>query len=329
MLLINFFFIIIIGVLLGVCFIFILRKGALKSRLLISGSVTVVGGIALVIAFFISYLLGLWLFRIPLVNVIGIFFASAILFLFGLIDDFRELSIVGKFLVQIIATTVLVISGVCTQIVSIGPVLNILITFIWVIGITNAFNHLDVLDGLAGSSALVISLAFFIISFLNADMKTMILSLALSAALCGFLSFNLPPAKIYMGNGGSHFLGFVLAATAIMISYAPLERKIALLSPIVILGFPILDTAFLIILRLKKKILPFKKSKDHLALRFLISGYSKEKALLLMVVWVLFYALCGALLSQVSNAGGIIIFVLVISLSLLLTKKMAKVQVDG
>ncbi len=257
----------------------------------------------------------------------AIFAASFIMLVFGVIDDWKELSILAKFLVQVIATSLLILFGVRTQIIYIGNLANIIITFIWVLGITNAFNHLDVIDGVAAGTALIVSLAFFTISILNGSIENAILSLALSSAISGFLIYNLPPAKVYMGNSGSHFLGFTLAAVALIISYASLERKIALLSPVLILGFSIFDTGFLIMARIMKKSLPFKKSNDHLALKFLALGYSKKKVLLIMLGLCLFFCLCGILLSQVPNLVGIIIIIFVGFVSLALTKKMIKVEV--
>jgi UDP-N-acetylmuramyl pentapeptide phosphotransferase/UDP-N-acetylglucosamine-1-phosphate transferase len=132
-----------------------------------------------------------------------------------------------------------------------------------------------------------------------------------------------------MGNSGSHFLGFSLAAIALGISYAPMERKIALFSPLLILGFAIFDTAFLILMRVRKARSIFKKSNDHLALRFLCLGYSKNRALLFMLSLALFFSLSGVALSQVSNSLGIIIIVLVVMVGLALTKKMGRVSIDG
>jgi UDP-GlcNAc:undecaprenyl-phosphate GlcNAc-1-phosphate transferase len=132
-----------------------------------------------------------------------------------------------------------------------------------------------------------------------------------------------------MGNCGSHFLGFTLAAIAIVISYAPLERKIALLSPLLILGFPIYDTAFLILMRIKGGKLPFRKSNDHLALRFMSIGYSKEKTLLVMLGLCLFFSLCGIFVSQVPNLMGIIIVAFVVLVTSIITYLMGKISVDG
>jgi len=261
--------------------------------------------------------------------ILGIIIAALIMLIFGIIDDWRELSIKAKFSVQIIATILLVLFGIRTQIVYIGALPNMIITFFWVLGITNAFNHLDVMDGLAASTAVIISLAFFIISLLGSNINIAILSLVLLSASIGFLIFNLPPAKIYMGNAGSHFLGFVLAAIAISISYASLERKTALLSPILILGLPLFDTAFLILTRLKNNISPFRKSNDHLALKLLSIGYSKKKTLSALVILCLLFCFCGILVSQARNIFGLIIITLVILFSLTVLLRMHKVSING
>jgi UDP-GlcNAc:undecaprenyl-phosphate GlcNAc-1-phosphate transferase len=266
-----------------------------------------------------------WLYRGLSQKTMGIIFTSGIMLFFGIVDDWRELSIRTKFLVQIIATSFLIFFGIRTHIIYIGNLLNIIITFVWIIGITNAFNHLDIIDGLAAGSAVIVSLSLFIISLLNHDIATAILALALSGAILSLLIYNLPPARVYMGNAGSHFLGFILAAIALVISYAPLERKMALLSPLLILGLPIFDTAFLIVMRIMKKSLPFKKSNDHLALRLLALGYSKKKALWVMLALSLFFSLCGILVSQVSNHFSALIVSFVVLVSLILTNKMRKV----
>ncbi len=326
--LINYFLIVLSGFLWGLFLIFLLRKIALRYNLLISEGIPLVGGITIGLSFAIVCWMGFSIFKNPSNSAKGIIGSSFIMLVFGLIDDWRELSIWAKFLIQIIATSFLISFGVRTHIIYIGQALNIIITFIWVIGITNAVNHLDVMDGLAGGVALTVSSAFFIISIFNNDFNSAILSLALAGSTLGFLIHNLPPAKVYMGNSGSHFLGFTLAAIALVISYAPLERKIALLSPLIILGLPIFDTAFLVMIRISKKRLPFKKSNDHPALRFLRLGYSKPEALKIMLGACLFFSIAGILISQVSNYWCIIIIVFISLASLIITNKITKVMVN-
>jgi len=325
--LLKYISVVFLGFVAGIVFLALLRKIALKYNLLVFKGIPLIGGVSIGLSFMITCLAIHFSLRDLSQQALGIIISSFIMLILGIIDDLRELSIPAKFFVQIIATSLLIISGTRTHIVYIGNVLNIIITFIWVIGITNAFNLLDIMDGLAGGIAVIVAIAFSVISFLNGDINTLVLTLALLGALFSFLRFNLPPAKVYMGNSGSHFLGFFLAAVSLEISYASLNTKIALLSPLLILGFPIFDTAFLVLMRLFKKRLPFKKSNDHVALRLLASGYSKRKVLLIMLSLGLFFSACGVVTSQVSSLLDAVIIALVIIVSLGLAKKMSKMPV--
>jgi len=298
-------FIFFISFIAGILSLFLFKKLALKYGFCVLQGIPLVGGISIASGFIFGSLSGCFFLHLPLKAIIGIVFSSAIMLVFGLFDDYKELSIKTKLLIQIIAASVLISSGIRTRIISIGDVANIIITFTWIIGITNAFNHLDIMDGLAAGVAIIVSAVFFIMSFLNQDIQSVILILALLSAIPGFLIYNFPPAKIYLGNSGSHFLGFVLSAIAITIHYASLENKVALFSPILILGLPIFDTLFVSILRLKKGILPFKKSNDHLALILLRSGYSKNKILTVMFLLALVFSLSGLALSKVPKFLGL------------------------
>jgi UDP-GlcNAc:undecaprenyl-phosphate GlcNAc-1-phosphate transferase len=296
---------------------------------LVTAGIPLIGGMSMGLAFILACLAGLFIYAYPLADIRGIVLAALIMLIFGILDDLYEFSILAKFSVQIMAASILILFGIRTQIVNIGNLLNIIITLTWIIGITNAFNHLDVMDGLSASTALIVDFAFFAISILNGDIKTLVLSLALAGAIFSFLIFNLPPAKIYMGNSGSHFLGFVLAATALIISYAGLERKIALASPLLILGFPIFDTAFLILIRLSKKKLPFQKSNDHLVFRLLASGYSKRSALTAIIILCLSFSLCGVMLIRASNPIAAILITLVVLACSIITYRFKKVPING
>ncbi len=315
------------GFLLGIFYIFILKNFSSKYKLLTPGGIPLVGGIAMALSFIFSSLVAFSIFGGFSIDILGIILASFLMLVFGVIDDWRELSILTKFMVQIIATALLIFFGIRTRIIYIGNLTNIIITFIWVIGITNAFNHLDIMDGLLGGVGLIISLSFFVVALLNADIKVAILSLVLSGAILSFLIYNFHPAKVYMGNAGSHFLGFTLAALAMVISYAPLERKVALLSPLLILGLPIYDTAFLILMRWRNKRPIFRKSNDHLTYRFLKAGYSKKKTLMCMYILGLFFSISGLLVSQLSNQLGIAIIVLALFVASVLGKKMGGVAI--
>jgi UDP-GlcNAc:undecaprenyl-phosphate GlcNAc-1-phosphate transferase len=312
-------------------FLFIVIFGRVLSKLniFVTGGVSTIGGLAVVISFLCIGSFYFYTHRLISSPVLGIMLSSVFMFVFGAIDDKNELTIREKFLSQVFAVSLLMFFGVRTQIVYIGVFPNVLVTFLWVLGITNAVNHLDILDGLAGSVSLLVGLSLALIAILNNDLSTALLLLPLCGALLAFLIFNFPPAKVYMGNAGSHFLGFLLAAVALAISYAPMERKIALLTPIFILGFPIFDTGFLIVMRLMKKKSIFRKSNDHLTLRFLKIGCSKERALFYMFLLCIVFSVVGVVLSQIPNRIGIL---LVIGVGLLCSSVlvfMGKVCIDG
>jgi len=302
------------SMLLGFLFISMFKRLSIKFPKLLSNGIPMIGGLSIGLAFLITLFLGFSLYSNLTREIKGIILASLFILLTGVYDDLKELSIFGKFLVQIIAASILVIFGIKTQIVNLGEAFNLLITFLWVIGITNAFNHLDIIDGLSGGVGFIAGVSFLVISILNSEVNVSIINLAFLGALLSFLFHNLPPAKIYLGNCGSHFLGFILSAQALLISYAPLERKVALLTPLLILGYPIYDTSFLIFMRLKNKRPIFKKSNDHLALRFLRKGYPINRVIVYLYLLTFFFCIGGIMVSQLPNllATTVIIFMILI-----------------
>ncbi|MDD5044334.1 MAG: MraY family glycosyltransferase [Candidatus Omnitrophica bacterium] len=320
--LINYLSILGIGFLAAVFLVKAVMVYSLRKGLLLRHGIPSTAGLGIALAFVFSCLAGSFLFRGLTQKASGIILSSLIMFIFGLVDDLKELPVHKKFLVEIIATSCLVLFGVRTNIVYLGNALNIIITFIWVIGITNAINHLDVMDGLAGGITWIAAASFFLIASFTSDLQSQIISLSLVGTVSGFLLYNFPAARVYMGNAGSHFLGFVLAGLSLNISYANLGKVTALLSPLLILGFPIFDTAFLIIVRTAQGKSALLKSDDHLALRFLKLGYSKKKTLALMLILALFFSSAGILLSGVPNALGIFIIVFMAVVSIALVKKM-------
>jgi len=326
---INLILLVLSCIVLEVVLIILLVKSAKQNNILTKGGVPLTGGLAIAICFTIFCLVSSGFPERLNKEVIITLAVSFLMLVAGALDDLWELSVLKKLISQILAALIAVIFGIHTNIVYIGNFWNIIISLIWIVAITNAINHLDVLDGLAGGCAFISSASFLVLSIINGNFAPFILSLALVVSLSGFLVFNFPPAKIYMGNTGSHFLGFVLSLIAILISYAPLNRKIALLSPILILGFPILDTVFVIVVRLIKNTLPFKKSNDHLALRFLSLKYPKNKVLLFMLSWCLFFAISGLIVSKNSILISTLAIFLVGLFSLIYSLRIARVSVNA
>jgi UDP-GlcNAc:undecaprenyl-phosphate GlcNAc-1-phosphate transferase len=307
--------------------VIILKNSVFISKVLNRNGIPAIGGISMGSALLVTYLIYWSRTGILSWQVFSVLLSSVLILAFGVGDDRGDYSIAAKLSIQILAAVVLIFSGVRTHIVYIGTFLNIVITLLWVLAITNAFNLLDVMDGLAGSIAAIATAAFCIVSFLNGNTANAILSGAALGMLLGFLLLNLPPARVYMGNAGSHFVGFLLAAIALNTHYAGMNNKVALAAPLLILGFPIFDTAFLVLMRLIKGRSAFNKSNDHMALRFLRAGYSKRMALVAMCLAASFFAICGILLVRIPDGISLIIIILAALFSIAMARRLSVVSV--
>ncbi|MDD5409000.1 MAG: MraY family glycosyltransferase, partial [Candidatus Omnitrophica bacterium] len=200
--------------------IFLLAKTSLKYKILQARSIPLVGGLGIGIAFVFSSCLGAYVFGIGGTKIFIVLGVSLLMLFFGIIDDLKELSILQKFLAQSFCAVLLISLGIMTDIMYLGFWGNAAVTFFWILGITNAYNLLDIMDGLAAGTALIVSSALLAIAFFTQDLNMQILSLILCAVTSGFLVFNLPPARVYLGNSGSHFLGFMICAIALILHYA-------------------------------------------------------------------------------------------------------------
>lgn len=199
-------------------------------------------------------------------ELLGILFSSSILLIVGLFDDFKALTPRIKFLFQIVATYILLKSGIYIQVIYLPQWLNTGLSFLWIITMVNAFNIIDIMDGLAAAVGTVIAIVIFVISLYQSNFLISIISLSLAAALIGFLKFNWQPAKIYLGDAGSMVLGLLFGSLAIMVSYTRFNR-LAFVSAVQILAIPLFDLLYVMVLRLLKGKSPFLGSPDHFALR--------------------------------------------------------------
>ena len=199
-------------------------------------------------------------------ELLGILFASSILLIVGLFDDLKALTPGIKFFFQIVATYILIKSGIRIQLLFLSPWLNTLLSFLWIITVINAVNIIDIMDGLAATIGLIAAVSIFIISLYNENFIISILSISLAASLLAFLKYNWEPAKIYLVDAGSMFLGLVIGSLTIMGDYTR-YNNLAFISGLLILSIPIFDTLYVIILRLIHGKSPFFGSPDHFSLR--------------------------------------------------------------
>jgi UDP-GlcNAc:undecaprenyl-phosphate/decaprenyl-phosphate GlcNAc-1-phosphate transferase len=310
----------------GMLFTSLLSSISSRYKILKTKNIPLVGGLGIGLAFVFSSGLSILTFNLPLAKMLAVVGAAMFMLFFGVIDDLKELSVVQKFLAQSFCATLLISFGVKTDIMYFGFWGNILITFIWIVGMTNAFNLLDIVDGLAAGTTLIVSSAFLLIGFLGQDLNVQILSLILCAVSGGFLIFNFPPAKVYLGNSGSHFFGLLLASVALITHYASMENTFALLSPVMILGLPIMDTILLIIFRIIKRKAPFKKSRDHVALKIGALGASPLVTILAMYLLCFIFAGCGVILTRVNNLLAEVIILSVFLFSIGIFMKLVKIE---
>ena len=218
----------------------------------------------------------------------GILAGSALLFMAGLLDDIRHLSPIAKLAVQIGAAVIVLASGLQVEIVG-NDVLAWGIGILWLVGITNAFNLLDNMDGLAATLA-AIACGYFAIDAAteHPNDTVLVLALALGLACVGFLPFNLRPgrgAHVFMGDSGAQVLGFTLASLALASSWTVAGTTVAtVLLPLLILAIPILDTTLVTLARLAQRRPVTQGGRDHTSHRLVYYGLSEGKAVLLLAL---------------------------------------------
>jgi UDP-GlcNAc:undecaprenyl-phosphate GlcNAc-1-phosphate transferase len=212
----------------------------------------------------------------------SILVAVVIMFSIGLYDDFKHISPPIKLVFQILAATIVIFFGHITIEFFRWPIANIMLTFFWLVGITNAINLLDNMDGLAGGVALITAGFLSIFFWRTGYPDLLVLSLALCGSILGFLVFNFPPAKIFMGDSGSMFLGFSLAVLAIA-RHTQASNIFAIIGvPTLVLLLPILDTGLVAITRILRGQSPTVGGKDHTSHRLVAFGLSERQAVLVL-----------------------------------------------
>lgn len=246
------------------------------------------GGLAIFLGFIFSVLI----FVDVTTELKGILLGSVIIVVLGVIDDVIRLGAKLKFVVQIIAALIPVMCGVRINIfsnpnllssdsfISLGA-LSIPITVLWIVGITNAVNLIDGLDGLACGVSSIACFSLLIIAILVSEPETAIIIAALAGSCIGFLPYNLNPAKIFMGDTGATFLGFILATMSIQ----GLFKFYAIVSfavPFLILGLPIFDTAFAIIRRVASGHSPMQADRGHLHHKLIDMGFSQKQTVAIL-----------------------------------------------
>ena len=279
------------------------------------------GGVAIFLAFAAAVITAKLMMHQTFHGVIGILAGAALMMAVGLVDDIKNLTPYAKLAMQLIAAFIIIKAGIHIRFME-NNIVNYAFTVLWVVGISNAINLLDIMDGLAAGVVAVASLAFFIVSMMAGRMNDMIPAIALFGASAAFLVYNRPPAKIYMGDAGSLFLGFMMAVLALNESYSR-TNVVAVLSPVLILGVPIFDTFLVMMIRMGKGILPIYGSNDHTAQRLVMMGLSKPMAVLFLIcltaalsslaVFSTFLTVSGAIVLYMGTACAGMMFAMLIA----------------
>ncbi len=260
------------------------------------------GGLAIYLAFLMS-LAFTFEFR---QEVLGIVLAGTIVVMLGLIDDFGVLTPKTKLAGQLLAVFVLIKSGIQIQIAILPDWLALVLSVLWMIGLINAFNLLDIMDGLSAGVGAICAGFLFIVAVLNGDQAIAFMLMALIGSLLGFLRYNRQPATIYMGDTGAMFIGLMLGALS-MIGQYPSSHPLSLLAPLFILGVPIFDTLFVMYIRSLRGLPVFTGSPDHIAIRLRHWGLSVPQVVLISYVCALVVGSVGLLLMVVSQDTALIL----------------------
>ncbi len=262
----------------------------------------------------------------------GLLLGSSLMFLLGLIDDIYGLEAKFKFVIQITIASIVFFLGVkITSIYipfyglwSIPPVLSYLGTIAWIVGISNAVNFIDGVDGLAGSVITVssVSLGLLAIALVPADNVSSLIAFILAGSMLGFLTYNFHPAKIFMGDSGALFAGFLLAALSIMFQMKSTDLKMYV--PLLILAVPIIDITYSSLRRIIKGISPFVADAGHIHHKLLKIGLSQNQAVFVLVIFSILMGLLATYLAA-SDTTKYFLYAVIISAIMIILNRYAKI----
>ncbi len=241
------------------------------------------GGLAIFYGFVVSVLC---LCQID-ISIRGMILGSLIIIITGIFDDIRALHPVTKLIGQILAAVVIVLHGIIIERISMPDILapggilelgifSVPITIVWIIAVTNAVNLIDGLDGLAAGISSIASTTLFIIALITAEANVALITAALAGACFGFLPYNFNPAKIFMGDTGAMFLGFILSVVSIMGTFKAYAVA-SFVVPFIVLGLPLFDTGFAILRRIKNHKPIMGADRGHLHHRLLDMGFNQKQ----------------------------------------------------
>ena len=219
----------------------------------------------------------------------------------GLVDDIKNLSPWPRFIAQNLFGLVIAVILIATSTLGSptgNTIIDVAITTLWIVGITNSINFFDNVDGGASGTVAISSLFLFLLSLQGGQYSIAALSLVLTGATTGFLLWNKPPARIYMGDAGALFLGILIATLTLRFDPNPINLSASFALPILLLAVPILDTTVAVISRLRRRISPFQGGQDHLSHRLMRAGLSKRQSVISLWIISSFYCFIAVAISN-------------------------------
>ena len=248
------------------------------------------GGVAIFCAFFVAVVTKKGL--VTHGHVLAMLAGCGLLLVIGLIDDRFGMMPNVKLLGQFLAALIVIKAGVRAEFFG-NYYLDVVFTYVWIIGITNAFNLLDNMNGLSAGIASIAAIFFGIVAYWTGQPMVCALSFGLAGATLGFLKHNFPKASIFMGDTGSLIIGYLLATISILASWKTDTLSTSLIVPLLILGYPIFDTTLVTVMRMIEKRSIFQGGKDHSSHRLALLGLRKFRAVLVIYLFCIFLGLAA------------------------------------
>ena len=246
---------------------------------------------------------------------VGLLIGAFLMFLIGMVDDYaktrkKDFPAWPKFIIQILAASVLVYTGAVIKgiedpihndyFISFAPWISAVLTIIWVVGIVNVFNFLDGLDGLAGGIAAMSATTLLFISTMKGDISSAISAAALIGGCLAFLRFNFYPARIIMGDAGSTFIGYVLAAVSVMGAFKS-ATAISIFVPVLALGVPIFDAIYVVMRRVIEGRPVYKADRTHGHYRLMASGLTQVQTVSVMYLVALGFSVVAIAIALINK----------------------------
>ena len=265
-----------------------------------TGAIPRLGGVAVFLSFFIGITVSVFILNISLIDqlTLGIISGFIVIHIVGLLDDFYNIRAIGKLIGQIVAAILVILSGFVIKTINIPivnyavqiKILTYLLTALWIIGITNAVNLIDGMDGFAGSIAAAALIVYAVLALVQGQIALSVICLSLTGSVIGFLLFNFPPAKIFMGDSGSLFLGFAVAVIPFLTANGTITSDV-LIVPITVLIIPIVDTFSAIARRINRKVPFYKPDKLHVHHLLLDLGLNNRQIVIIVGMYTIITSL--------------------------------------